>query len=198
MSSSEEVEEGYWWGEYGEYRVMIRYDGYINVSKLCKIGGKEFRDWNKNKTAKDLLNLVSHEIGKPSSYSIHGGPESKIRGTYAHPSLVDSIVPWIQKAANLRPEEAAVERVMEHHGGISEVSTPDGFIDILTDNAVIEVKNMKSWMHAVGQVQIYGDHYPDREKWIYLFGDRGDVAYIRKRCAAHDIKVFHVDDLIEE
>lgn len=53
--------------------------------------------------------------------------------------------------------------------GKIEVKTPDGFIDILTDTEIIEVKCMKNWKHAVGQILIYGEYYPNHIKRIHLF-----------------------------
>lgn len=53
--------------------------------------------------------------------------------------------------------------------GFIEVETPAGFIDVLTNYKVIEVKTEYNWKHALGQVKCYGFYYPTKEKWIYLF-----------------------------
>lgn len=53
--------------------------------------------------------------------------------------------------------------------GSIEVETPAGFIDVLTNYKVIEVKTEYNWKHALGQVKCYGFYYPTKEKWIYLF-----------------------------
>ena len=53
--------------------------------------------------------------------------------------------------------------------GMIEVETPAGFIDVLTNSKVIEIKQEYNWKHALGQVKCYGFYYPTKEKWIYLF-----------------------------
>jgi hypothetical protein len=53
--------------------------------------------------------------------------------------------------------------------GMIEVETPAGFIDVLTNSKVIEIKQEYNWKHALGQVKSYGFYYQTKEKWIYLF-----------------------------
>ncbi|PSP11697.1 MAG: hypothetical protein BRC56_00730, partial [Cyanobacteria bacterium SW_9_47_5] len=64
-------------------------------------------------------------------------------------------------------------------------------IDILTERELIEVKSVKSWKSAVGQVMIYGQSYPERQKRIHLFGEASPdfFSLIRSRCAALDIEM---------
>jgi len=64
---------------------------------------------------------------------------------------------------------------LEEDGSI-EVETPIGFIDVLTADKIIEVKQEHNWKHALGQVKCYGFYYPNKEKWIYLF----DCKYANK------------------
>lgn len=45
-------------------------DGYIDATELCKVGGKEFSDYNRddgknNKNIKDFLELLSYDLGIP-------------------------------------------------------------------------------------------------------------------------------------
>lgn len=55
--------------------------------------------------------------------------------------------------------------------GHREVPVPTGFIDVLTDSEIIEVKYALCWKHAIGQVQMYGLYYPLLAKRIHLFGE---------------------------
>jgi hypothetical protein len=55
--------------------------------------------------------------------------------------------------------------------GKREVETLAGNIDILTNSEVIEVKNIKAWKHALGQVIVYGNYYPSHKKRIHLYGE---------------------------
>jgi len=64
------------------------------------------------------------------------------------------------------------DKIAYEENGITEVKTPVGFIDVLTDTKIIEVKKINLWKHALGQVKCYGYYYPDKQKWIYLFNQR--------------------------
>ena len=63
-------------------------------------------------------------------------------------------------------------------GGQREYQVPTGFIDVLTDSQVIEVKHFACWKHAVGQVCMYGLYFPLKQKRVHLFG----------RCKAEQLK----------
>ena len=54
--------------------------------------------------------------------------------------------------------------------GQIEYKTPIGRIDILTQDKVIEVKNVKDWKQASGQVIAYQHYFPNHEKELYFFG----------------------------
>jgi len=64
------------------------------------------------------------------------------------------------------------DKIAYEENGTVEVKTPIGFIDVLTDTKIIEVKKINLWKHALGQVKCYGYYYPDKQKWIYLFNQR--------------------------
>lgn len=54
--------------------------------------------------------------------------------------------------------------------GALEVITPIGNIDVLCDSSLYEVKHVKQWKHALGQVLAYGYFHPSKSKRLYLFG----------------------------
>jgi hypothetical protein len=55
------------------------------------------------------------------------------------------------------------------YAGSIEVKTPVGYIDILTDTDLIEIKKCKDWKCALGQLLSYGKYYPKHNKVVYLF-----------------------------
>ena len=71
-------------------------DGYINVSNLCKAGGKQFPGWNRLEKTKAFLKVLS------SSMQIHiddlikykSGSNSE-RSTWVHPQVAINIAQWI-------------------------------------------------------------------------------------------------------
>lgn len=73
-------------------------------------------------------------------------------------------------------------------GGKIEVKTDSGFIDILTDNQIIEIKNGKRWKDAVGQILMYSLDYPKHTKRIHLF-DIDEDESIQKKCELYKILI---------
>jgi hypothetical protein len=90
--------ESFGYAYYGLFRViMMKSNGYINVTKLCNDGGKKFFHWKENATSKELLNKMS-SLGMSRDdllVIISGGQQEEIRGTYAHPDLIPHIACWI-------------------------------------------------------------------------------------------------------
>jgi hypothetical protein len=96
----ENINDKYSWGNYGEFKVlMMRENGYINVTKLCKEGGKEFRFWRRLDMADNLIKETSsdgHRCTSDILITINGGNQTLLtRGTYAHPDLVPHIASWV-------------------------------------------------------------------------------------------------------
>ena len=80
-------------------------------------------------------------------------------------------------------------------GGESEVETPAGFIDVLSETEVIEVKYYRQWKHGLGQVLAYQSYYPCLARRLHLFAHVGDVdtrnyfALAKNVCDGHEVKV---------
>ncbi|MBE9018895.1 hypothetical protein C7Y66_11005 [Chroococcidiopsis sp. CCALA 051] len=62
------------------------------------------------------------------------------------------------------------DRLHAELGGLVEVITPAGRIDLLTDTEIIEVKAVKDWKAALGQILVYSGFYPQHQKRLHLFG----------------------------
>ncbi len=52
----------------------------------------------------------------------------------------------------------------------TEVPTKSGRIDILTFSEIIEVKQVRLYKHAIGQVTSYSHYYPKHKRRIHLYG----------------------------
>src|SRR5271167_2869005 len=70
----EQIEGNYWYGAYGDFRVIMMKDcGWVNVSRMCASGGKQFQHWKANDSSKRLMNalqnLIDQEACPPSSTS---------------------------------------------------------------------------------------------------------------------------------
>lgn len=87
----------YTYVEYGDIKIQImKKNGYINITELCKSGGKRFNHWNQNKSTKELMYCLSKHLGiKKEDLTIYVNHGSEFRVTFAHPDLVIHIAMWI-------------------------------------------------------------------------------------------------------
>lgn len=60
-------------------------------------------------------------------------------------------------------------------GGETHVKSAHGFIGVLTPTEIIEVKHIKKYLHAIGQVLGSSLAFPDRLRRIHLFGSTNEV-----------------------
>ncbi len=96
----ESVSEEYGWGKYGEFRVLIRRkDGFVNITKLCRDGGRRFEHWLENNKSKELIKWILKDIKRDGMeiYALESikNVSNNLRGTYVHPDLVPHIAMWI-------------------------------------------------------------------------------------------------------
>jgi hypothetical protein len=75
-------------------------DGFINITNLCKAGGKHFKNWNQNDKTKRFLQVLSTAAGIPATSLIKLGTGHKIGNnnsseTWAHPQVAINIAQWI-------------------------------------------------------------------------------------------------------
>ena len=90
-----------------------------------------------------------------------------------------------------KKESDYCKELAKKHNGKREVSTIAGNIDILTSKEIIEVKSIKSWKHALGQVLVYGMYYPSHNKRIHLYGETQEsfLEMVRSHCNEFGVKV---------
>ena len=72
-----------------------------------------------------------------------------------------------------------------------EIETQSGFIDVMTKESIIEIKEFSKWKGAMGQILSYSIYYPEKEKIIYLFGEIDDLLLpiIKETYQKYDIKL---------
>ena len=59
----EQIEGNFWYAAYGPFRVIMMNDtGYINATKLCISGGKDYFKWTQNKASQELIEAVSKKL----------------------------------------------------------------------------------------------------------------------------------------
>ena len=80
-------------------------DGYINATQLCQAGSKKFGHWNSLDTTKELINVLSADIGIPTSGLIEtkkGGNNKLLQGSWIHPDLAIQLAQWISPSFALQ------------------------------------------------------------------------------------------------
>jgi len=77
--------------------VLIRLkDGYINLTQLCKAGGKEFYHWKENKNTEAFFQALSSSIGIPGDELIkYETGSNENRATWGHRLVAIEIARWI-------------------------------------------------------------------------------------------------------
>ncbi|AEQ32473.1 KilA-N domain-containing protein [Megavirus chiliensis] len=201
----EDINDKFSCGKLGDFNVIImKKNGFVNATNLCKNIKKEFYHWKENKNSKELINELKKFFNEENEYmiTITGGKNTKIRGTYVHPILLTSIANWIsplfaiklgvwieewknyslknsikyykalsklESNSNNNKEKVIQKTLQSELGGEIEVKTKYGYIDLLTDDKIIEIKSYETWKHALGQILIYSDEYENKNKCVYLF-----------------------------
>ncbi len=105
---------------------------------------------------------------------------------------IELLPQWLDIKNYNNVEQKICARLKDSLGGLTEVSTPAGRIDLLTDDEIIEVKRIDRWKAALGQILVYSGFYPHHRKRLHLFGRRDEltkVADIEAACMAFAVKV---------
>lgn len=95
-----------------------------------------------------------------------------------------------------KPNKGQEKRCVDNfrHLGKSEVETPLGYIDLLTDEYIIEFKHYTGAKAALGQVLAYSEFVKRKKKMVVLFGKGlgSWKAYktFERVCAKFDVEVY--------
>ena len=77
----------------GSNQVIIREDGYVNATDLCKSAGKKFNDYSRLGSTNAFLDELSNDTGIPVSLlvqttkGVKSGASAQEQGTWVHPDL---------------------------------------------------------------------------------------------------------------
>ncbi|MBE9128898.1 MULTISPECIES: KilA-N domain-containing protein [unclassified Coleofasciculus] len=170
-----------------------RRNGLISLTDMWRVAGSPQNRtpprWLRQEQTQLLIESISRQFKGEIAYSKRG----RNGGTFAVDELAFKYWEYLNSKHRVRLTEKSVQkRLAKSLGKVQrEVPTLAGNIDILTERELIEVKSVKSWKCAVGQVIVYGQSYPDRQKRIHLFGEasRDFLSMIRSYCAPLDIDV---------
>ncbi|AAV51136.1 putative KilA-N domain-containing protein [Acanthamoeba castellanii mimivirus] len=89
---------------------------------------------------------------------------------------------------NNNKEKIIQHELREKYKGVIEIKTKSGYIDLLTDKYLVEIKDYRNWKSAIGQLLVYSVYYPKKIKCMYLFNvESNDINEIKTICFKYDI-----------
>lgn len=116
--------------------------------------------------------------------------------------LIRKLYNKLKKDSDRMKESYFRDKLAENYDNSeTEVEVIGGFIDVLTDDEVIEVKRLSRWKAAIGQVQVYSLYLDGRDKRIHLIDDMSNINkyMIDSICNDMGIKVtYEKDPILEE
>ena len=216
----EDINDKYAWANYGQFKlIMMKENGYVNVTRMCDEGGKSFFNWKQNKQSKELIKCLLESLNLNLENDIliivSGGSryESYLRGTYAHPDLIIHIAMWLSPMLSIyvnfivsswrkmsienetsywdkmnnylktsiyhkdNTEQLVRDNLSKQLDGATEIINENGYIDIVTETQIIEVKHIDNWKHALGQILAYcsDDKFNHLQPRIHLFNDNKKI-----------------------
>ena len=137
----QQIRNNYYHGQYGNFSVVIdRDNGYINATKLCSDGGKQFKHWSDTKMCKELVNTLKQHVFSESiedeyardswamaQYNPVGEvvkqvltakqteEDKMIAGTYIHPLLIPHVACWVSPAFALKASSLINNYICEEY-----------------------------------------------------------------------------------
>jgi hypothetical protein len=176
---------------------------FINLTKLWEMaGGPENQnpyEWSRLPQTIKLISQVLVEQGfqnnKENRKFVVISKRGKGGYTKAIPAIAAEYELYLKKSqrtltSGIREKNIQAYLAQKLKGKI-EIKTLAGVIDILTQTEIIEVKSIREWKSALGQILVYGDYYPSHQKRIHLFGktEKSFLNIVRQHCEKRGVKV---------
>jgi hypothetical protein len=116
-------------------------DGYVDITDLCKAGGKEFKHWNSIKKTEGFLNALSRSVGIPTDLLVKSVKEgiNENRKTWAHPQVAINIAQWISPEFDVLVSKWVFEIMLTGKVDLSEPSNTSE--DLLKIQQVLMLKD---------------------------------------------------------
>ena len=123
-----------------EYRET---DGFINITNLCKAGGKQFKHWNSIDKTKRFLEVLSSAVGIPTTELLKLGTGSKYgtnntSETWAHPQVAINIAQWISPEFDVLVSKWVYEIMLTGKVNIRENKTTQELDQMNKENKLLK------------------------------------------------------------
>lgn len=162
--------------DYNGFTISQESNGYVSLTDMAKAAGKQVNDYLRLDTTKAYLEALSMDINTPVSALVKVVQgKGKKQGTWAHPEVASRFSQWCKSPQNKKTtkigEISVRNKLATKLSGQTEVPCKTGFVDILAEQEVIEVKTIKDWKGAIGQVLVYACEFKNKTPRIHLFGN---------------------------
>jgi hypothetical protein len=119
-------------------------DGYINVTNLCKAGGKQFKAWKRLEKTKAFLKVLSSEVLISTSGLIKLGNSTfgkegkqQVTFTWVHPQVAINIAQWISPQFDVKVSGWVYEIMMT---GKVDITNTTSFKQLQKENKDHKIK----------------------------------------------------------
>jgi hypothetical protein len=114
-------------------------DGYINVTNLCKAGGKQFKSWNRLDKTRAFLQVLSTSVKIHTDLLIkmNTGGLNEDRKTWVHPQVAINIAQWISPSFDVKVSAWIYEVMMT---GRVDITNTKSYRQLQEENNIKELK----------------------------------------------------------
>ena len=101
----EQIEGNFWYAVYGPFRVVMMKDtGYINATKMCSSSDKEYRDWAKNKSSRELIQALENQLALENIQNLAENAQDSVQ-------ISNCRIPQLQNLAKNAQDSVQISKV---------------------------------------------------------------------------------------
>jgi len=152
-------------------------DSYVSLTDMAKAAGKLVGHYLALDSTKAKVNYLASRLNVPCDevlIVVKGGNKNTNQGAWAHAEIAEDFKRWCNLSkikTSTKISESSIKNLLaDRLRGKKEVACKSGFVDVLTDLEVIEVKAIKDWKDAIGQSMVYACEFKGLSPRIHLFG----------------------------
>ena len=139
-------------------------DGYINVTNLCKAGGKLFKNWKKTEKTKAFIRVLNSvvPIGTTELIKLGTGSKHNSSQTWVHPQVAINIAQWISPQFDVKVSGWVYEIMMT---GKVDITNTTSYKELQKQNKTKDIKIQyltKKYVKAQPRIQY------DEKNVIYI------------------------------
>ena len=177
----EEVEEN---NEGNDDLVEIRdSDGYINATKLCKAGGKEWSNYNENKLTREYIKELSKKFNINVNEIVKTKKGGNHQGTWIHYSLAIHLAMWISPTIGFNVTEFINNKYPVNKTVCVQNKS---LIALIGDMKIAEIRQSDGYINATAMCKAGNKFWADYDRLT------STKAYINELCAYMGIPIMNL------